>query len=606
MTAVQSPSETERWQPWIYPTLLLVGIGFCVGVPEFWQLPFDRPLACGIAFSIALLAAFYPPSRNLVIDLRASLAATTLGRRFAIALCVALASSAYLYGVALTNDRPLVPRLLDEKTYTVQSRMMANGMLWRPAHPKAEFFETFYIFDRPLYAPKYFPGTAMMYVPGVWIGFPDWVTSLGIAGAISGVLCLIVMELFDGDGLAGVSASLLLLAVNSFHDLGTWVLSHEPCVLCVMVMIFAWLRWRASHGIGWALLMGFAAGWGAITRPIDAACYALPMAGIIAWDYFSEFGRGRRMRIAIDLLCAALAASPFLVLQGIFDQKVTGSVMHTPYRAYIDKYQPGDAYGVIGTSARPQTNLQQKLDYFDKFILPMENFHTLHSAWEVLWRFRLRHILRWGIANRLALVLLPLGAAMAWFDRRLLVFVVPAPLMLLLYLPNPSYFWYYPVIVAPALATLIVAGGIALSRWIRPAAVLCLLLAPALAIGALPEVSGELKTDTVTVGPPPCEAVLDEMVQAPALVFFTYHPDRRDYHAEPVYAMTTGWPDDEPITRAQDLGAQKDKELIDYYAQFQPDRKVYVLDRISCELKYLGTAGDLGAADRGKPSTKSS
>jgi hypothetical protein len=592
------PTVSRRWPPhWgalLLPAAFVAGVVLFAAVPRAWNAPVVRPIACGALLCLAAAISLYQPARNEALHIMRALRRPSPEGRLRLGVMVAIASSLYLFVAADLNNRPLVPRLLDEKTYTLQSRMLARGMLWRAAHPKAEFFETFYVFDEPLYGAKYFPGTAMFYVPGVWLGIPDWITSLIIAGAVSGMTCLVTMELFDGDGTAGISASILLLATSSIHDLGTWVLAHEPVMLCALVILFAWLQWRATGPRGWAVAMGMAAGLGAITRPIDAFVYALPMAIVIGFDLIYIAPQGRRGQLAMDLLAAALAAAPFLILQGVFDWKMTGHIFETPYRAYIDRYQPGDAYGGIGSNLKPQTTLQQKLDYYYDFILPLVNYYRAQGAWKIFFKLRLAHILKHGMANRLQLLLIPAGAAMCWFDRRLLVAVIPLPLFALLYAPNCSFIWYYPVIIAPALAILTVAGAVALTRWLPIATVAVPLCVVAIGLGSIPELSGDLHSDwKETISPAPAEAAVAEQVQAPALVFFTYHSSKSGFHDEPVYNLVTGWPDDEPIARAQNLGAEKDAELISYYGKIQPARKVYMADRDSCEVRLLGSAGEL-------------
>jgi hypothetical protein len=602
------PTVSRRWRSYwgglLFPAALVLGVALCATVPKAWSAPVVRPITCGTLLIVAAAMSLYQPARYTVQQIMRSLRRPDPEGRKRLGVLVAFMSALYLFTAAYLNDRPLVPRLLDEKTYTLQSRMLASGLLWRPPHPKAEFFETFYVFDKPLYGAKYFPGTAMMYAPGVWIGIPDWVTSLIIAGAVSGMTCLVTMELFDGDGAAGISASLLLLATNSVHDLGTWVLAHEPVMLCVLIMLYAWMQWRSVGARGWAVLMGAAAGWAAITRPIDALVYALPMAILIGIDLFHMEPQGRRGQLAIDLLVAILAAAPFLVLQGWFDVRMTGHLFETPYRAYIDRYQPGDAYGGIGSDRVPQTMLQQKLDYYYDFILPLVNYYRTQGAWKIFFRLRLAHILKHGMANRLQLILIPAGVAMVWFDRRLLAAALPLPLFALLYAANCSFIWYYPIIIAPALAILTVAGSVALTRWLPTATVIVPLCVIAIALGSMPEVSGDIPSDWDTIAPAPAEQAVADHITAPALVFFTYHSSKMGFHDEPVYNLKTGWPDDEPITRAQDLGPAKDAELIAYYGKLQPERKVYVVDRDSCEVRELGKAGELAARAAEAPSPK--
>jgi hypothetical protein len=145
-----------------------------------------------------------------------------------------------------------------------------------------------------------------------------------------------------------------------------------------------------------------------------------------------------------------------------------------------------------------------------------------------------------------------------------------------------------------------VAGAVALSKWLPSANVLLPLCALAIGLGSYPELSGDLASDCDTPAPARAEQAVADHVTAPALVFFTYHSSQDhspmgEFHYEPVYNLVTGWPDDEPITRAQDLGEAKDTELIAYYAKVQPYRQVYMLDRDSCAVRSLGTAGDLAA-----------
>ena len=43
-----------------------------------------------------------------------------------------------------------------------------------PPHELADFFETFHVFVEPVYAPMHFYGTALLYVPTVWLHLPIW------------------------------------------------------------------------------------------------------------------------------------------------------------------------------------------------------------------------------------------------------------------------------------------------------------------------------------------------------------------------------------------------------------------------------------------------
>jgi len=95
-------------------------------------------------------------------------------------------------------------------------------------------------------------------------------------------------------------------------------------------------------------------------------------------------------------------------------------------------------------------------------------------------------------------------------------------------------------------------------------------------------------------------------VPPPALVFFRFDPDKSNIHDEQVY-NDVAWPDDAPIVRAQDLGMQRDRDLVEYYARRQPDRVVYFYDRGHRLYRNLplsqplGTVRQLAASYRTQP-----
>src|SRR5437016_4041646 len=87
----------------------------------------------------------------------ALIAAATIG--FALLACL------YLYGTARWQGRDLSAKEQDESMYLIQTQMLARGHLWMPQHPCADFFESFHVLVRPVYAGMYFPGTALAYAP---------------------------------------------------------------------------------------------------------------------------------------------------------------------------------------------------------------------------------------------------------------------------------------------------------------------------------------------------------------------------------------------------------------------------------------------------------
>ena len=83
-----------------------------------------------------------------------------------------------------------------------------------------------------------------------------------------------------------------------------------------------------------------------------------------------------------------------------------------------------------------------------------------------------------------------------------------------------------------------------------------------------------------------------------------YAPERKiDSALEVVYNTDVAWPDDAPVIRAHDLGADRNAALYRYYAQRQPDRMVYRFDRATNALVRLGNVVDLAYRASTQPTT---
>ena len=76
----------------------------------------------------------------------------------------------------------------------------------------------------------------------------------------------------------------MLASLSWFRVYSVLLTSHEPMLLLGLLLVWAWLRWRRGRRRGWAWAMGVFAGWGAITRPADALCFAVPVGCALLLD----------------------------------------------------------------------------------------------------------------------------------------------------------------------------------------------------------------------------------------------------------------------------------------------------------------------------------
>jgi hypothetical protein len=572
-----------------------VVVALLLGARWFLAQYFDVTLIQVGLLAAALALSVVPWARTRVGRLLDWARHPSRPARLAIAAAIWAAGSGYLSFTAHSQHRSLVPQLQDEYSYEIQARMLARGRLWFPPHPVAESFESFQMLARPVYASIYFPGTALLYWPMATFRLEPWVLPVCASGGCLALLYLITASAIDG--VAGLLAALLLAAVREFRIVSVMQLSQVPAVLLGLACIALWLGWRRRRGAGWLVLVGLAMGWAAITRPVDALAFAVPVALAIAADL--RGGRPGAWARAAGLLAIGLA--PFLALQLAFDRGTTGRALLTPYTLYFHRELPGLEYGFHRREppARQSSDLPQKQAYFQavRSVATPLTWNRMGRLPGVAAR-RAARAVDDSLPTELLLIFLPV-APLALTDRRRWVIAGVAPLFLLLYLANPLFLNHYCVVVAPIVAFWICLGASALDAFARGlrrggAAVrrFVPLALAALAISSLPEVRGTRGgTGDFMVYPPPlvAERVEAAMASIPgrAVVLFRYHLA----DDEPIYNAGVAWPDDARVVRANELGPAADARLIDYYAARQPDRVFYFFDLHAPQpLRKLGPA----------------
>lgn len=511
-----------------------------------------------------------------------------------LSILIAAGATIYLYSDARYQKRTFTPKYHDEFSYIIQTRMAAQGRLWAPSPPAPwpEFFESFQLITYPQYASIYFPGSAMIYAPGVWFGWPFWLMPLLLSGAIVGLTFRLIAEITD-DAILGFLAALMMLGIPVFRLQSLMVMAQIPALFFALVMVLAWLRWREKHGIGWAILIGASAGWCAITRPLDALCVAIPLGIAMLFDL--RRARGKRMTSIIAIL---LAAAPFLVLQAGFNKVIGGRVLRTPFEFYARHYFPQTTYGfhTFNPNIRPLSSLPQMQAYYDNVALPFIKGHQpakMLSNWKEN-RFRLTVLT--DAPTWLMIGLMPVGL-MGLTDRRRWVVWSVLPLFVVLYFFYTFFLAHYPLIAAPAvLVNILLSVEVIRTTWPRaqvftPTFLLLALIC--LSVTELPE-TNRVAHDEWFDAPQlqRIDQTIAAKVKSPAIVLFRFGGSANP-EEEPVYNIDVVHPDQAPIIRAHDLAPEKNLELFRYYASRSPDRSVYLYDRANDSLTFLGDVRDL-------------
>jgi 4-amino-4-deoxy-L-arabinose transferase-like glycosyltransferase len=545
------------------------------------------------AFGLSLLVQLVPGTsqRGRVLEALASPSPRT---RFLISLVVAVAMTAFVILIARWQGRSFQPQYHDEHSYLIQAQLVARGKLWLPAHPLADFFDSFELISQPVYALMYFPGAAAMFAPLVWLHLPFWVMPAVIAGLVAGFVFRIVTELLDA--IAGAVAVVMLASTTTYRLLAIMAMSGMPLVLLGLAGTWAWLRWRRRANPVWAAAIGAFLGWAAITRPLDALCFAIP----IGLAMLLRFSRTTPRRAAASALALIVGAAPFLAVQAVFNHAVTGRWTRMVFDEYAGRDYPQSGYGFhpFDPTRRPLSTLPQKQAHYDRFTVPAVREHQWRSVPTALGKTIIPQTLSYALPHQMLIMLVPVGL-LVMRPRGRWVMAGVLPVFVLLYAGYAFFLPHYTITAVPAAILCVLLGVHAIRRaWPRAAAFSATFLTLAILTLSITEIPGisRLNRDD-PFGRPELEHINGVLATLPpherAIVLFRF-AESNNAEEEPVYNIDVAWPDDARIIHAHDLGP-RNVELFRYYAQRQPDRVIYLYDRGTGQLTRLGTARDLGA-----------
>ncbi len=594
-TIATSPPQLNQ------PTSLRFGIAIAllIGVLLWWFFGRREPapqytfIVMGIAIAVGLL----PPVSGAFARVAEKLRRPSPRASWLAALVIAILSGVFLYAIAIDQQTDLILKFQDEHAYMLQMRMLAQGRLWMDPLPPplADSLDTFFVLTSPKYSPIYFPGAALLYVPTIWLNLPFWVMPLMVASMTVGLFYKLLTDLIDG--VYAIAGVFVLLGVVRFRSLSLMLLSQLPMLFFAILLVLAWLRWRRDRRLGWAMAIGVIAGWAAITRPLDALAYALPIGVAMLMDLRDAHAPAKKWLATLALLGAA--AAPFLAIQVIQNVATTGHVMKFASDSYVEQTYPGPMLGFhdIDWSRVPVAKTPDIQRANAEIVHPHFKQHAIAKLGEDWSKTRLPYLMEWTWPKHLFfMALVPVGV-LGLTNRPRRVVGATGALFVALYAFYAFFLPHYLIVLAPIGIFLILAGIESIARaWPanrEPITCALLLAAVALPVSLLPEFTGKrteyrfpelvrVNRSLATIPP-----------QERALVLFRTDPAKTSVFQEPMFNFESAWPDDARVVRAHDLDAEKNRALFRYYANKQPDRVVYLYDRGTGALARLGVVTDL-------------
>jgi hypothetical protein len=464
----------------------------------------------------------------------------------------------------------------DEASYLLQARILAGGHWSAPSPPLPEFFEQYHVLVTPVLASKYPPGHSLLLAPGIWLS-AEGLVPLVLSALTAALLVALIARRW------GTSVALIAWAVWLAAPLG---LHFRPTYLSQVTTAFLWVvgwwclsRWWDGGRDGYLVGLAGVVGWMAITRPLTAVAYAIPLAVVLV----PRIWRERRWRAFGS---AMVAGSLVAAILPVWSKAVTGGWERTPLGIYTEQYMPWDRMGFGLDSTPPLRAGPPDMGQFAaRYVEWHRSFTPVEAARIAGRRARRLKAEVWGGAGLLALVLAVAGIRMV--DRPLGMALAQGALLFLLYsLYSHGVVWnvYYlealPVFcILPVLGLAWLDGRMPGGGPVRSPRLLlaggCILLA------LMAEASAaELRRVKARAKPQLRLRAALAAASTPAVVFVR----RRAGHSHHVQlAGNSVDMADAPIWLAHDLG-ERNRELL----ELAEGRSAYVFDEASGRLTRLG------------------
>jgi hypothetical protein len=337
----------------------------------------------------------------------------------------------------------------DEASYLLQARTFASFHWAMPSPVLPEFFEQYHTFVTPTFASKYPPGHGLLLVPGIWLSLPGLVPVLlsGLAGA----LVFLLARRLTNPWVAILTVCLWLPTTSNLRFRSSYMSETTTSVLWLLGW-WALLEWRGSRARKWLVVVAGCVAWMAITRPLTAVAFALPIGIVVLIDV----ARRRDWRALVRPCVVALA---ILAILPLFNWRTLGDWRQSTYETYARMYIPFDHPGFGTTDAKAERPLPPDMQEFTKQFVAVHATHTeerLPAIFVNRWRAMINDAFRGWRLPLLLLAILGLAAlgVEGWFAAG------SALLLTLIYLvyAHPAAWTIYYLEIFPLLPFLTALG----------------------------------------------------------------------------------------------------------------------------------------------------
>uniref|UniRef100_Q01PM0 Glycosyltransferase RgtA/B/C/D-like domain-containing protein n=1 Tax=Solibacter usitatus (strain Ellin6076) TaxID=234267 RepID=Q01PM0_SOLUE len=464
-----------------------------------------------------------------------------------------------------------VPVCHDEFSYLLGSDTFASGRVTNPAHPMWVHFETFHVNQQPTYCSKYPPAQALFLAAGqAFFGHPWFGVCLSM-GLMFAALCWMLLAWVEP--VPALLTSVLCLLGWAFT--GTWINSYWGGAVAAAggaLLVGAIPRIITAPGAASVLSAAFGVVLLANSRPYEGLLTVIAAGLVFAWRWRSKGipSASVLVRTALPFLAILL---PAFAAMGYYNYRTTKNPVLMPYVVNQRTYTASPFFYVLPPVPAPAYRHEVIRKYWVDWVVPFylkaraDPRVAITKSAKIMWRFYfLTPILPALLIGLLFGARRDVGAALA---------IAAGPVLGLL--PAESALPHY---LAPAFGAFVLIVGLgmqALWRWqyknVRAGAVLSVAVLWISLGFCAHQIVVEMFLMKHTDAPIATKPLLTEQLQKQPgmhLVIVRYGANHKIDH-EWVYNRADI--DASRIVWAQDMGAAKNQELLDYYR----DRKFWLL-----------------------------
>jgi hypothetical protein len=263
--------------------------------------------------------------------------------------------------------RAHVPKIHDEFAYLLAGQTFAEFRLTNPAPALGRFFEAPHVLVTPSYTAKFPPGHGLALAVGYWLGDPIrgvWLECAAFAVAFTWML-----RGFFRARWALLGGALVILQFGATHY---WAQTFWGGALAATggALVFgATRRLTRRLRVGDALALGGGVVVLLLTRPFEGALVCL-VPVVLLLPRLRAPGAGLRLVLPAGSVIALGA-----VFFGLYNQRVTGSIWHTPYGVYEAQYSGRPLFVWEPVRPDPPFANEPLRRYYDEYVVRMSQWH---------------------------------------------------------------------------------------------------------------------------------------------------------------------------------------------------------------------------------------